>query len=99
MSACPESSSSICPPHGHDCSTVQEAGWAGKRNGELLGLAEHAFDLFLTLDKNLKISTKSVSAKHRRLGRANEIQPHCGHSCASSSLSGCHAWDPVRASY
>lgn len=29
---------------GHECRTVQEAGWAGKVNGELLGLAEDAFD-------------------------------------------------------
>jgi Domain of unknown function (DUF5615) len=26
--------------HGHECLTVQDAGWAGKKNGELLGLAE-----------------------------------------------------------
>jgi len=25
--------------HGHECLTVQEAGWAGKSNGELLSLA------------------------------------------------------------
>lgn len=27
---------------GHDCVTVPEAGWAGKKNGELLSLAENA---------------------------------------------------------
>lgn len=30
-------------------------GWSGKQNGELLGLVEaHQFDVFLTVDQNLK---------------------------------------------
>jgi hypothetical protein len=33
--------------------TVQEAGWAGKQNGELLSLAETAFDVLVTIDTNL----------------------------------------------
>ena len=37
---------------GHDCSTVPEVGLAGKKNGELLSLAEqNGFEVFLTLDK------------------------------------------------
>lgn len=39
--------------HGHECLTVQEAGWSGKQNGELLSLAEAAFDVLVTLDTNL----------------------------------------------
>jgi len=39
--------------HGHDCRTVQEAGWSGKQNGELLSLAEAAFDVLVTVDTNL----------------------------------------------
>ncbi|MEO8482589.1 MAG: DUF5615 family PIN-like protein [Acidobacteriota bacterium] len=38
---------------GHEARTVPEMGWASKRNGELLGLAEAAFDVFLTVDRNL----------------------------------------------
>ena len=35
--------------------TVQELNWQGKKNGELLGLITFAgFDLFITLDKNLR---------------------------------------------
>ena len=34
--------------------TVQEKGWAGKSNGELLRLAEREFDAFLTADQNLE---------------------------------------------
>ena len=39
---------------GHVCSTVQEAGWSGKKNGELLSLAETDFDVLVTVDTNLR---------------------------------------------
>jgi predicted nuclease of predicted toxin-antitoxin system len=40
---------------GHECHTVPEAGWAGKRNGELLFLAEKSgFQIFLTLDRGME---------------------------------------------
>ena len=38
---------------GHESRTVPEMGWASKRNGELLRLAEADFDVFLTVDRNL----------------------------------------------
>lgn len=35
----------------HDCRSVVEEGWAGKKNGELLRLAEDSgFQVFITLD-------------------------------------------------
>jgi len=37
----------------HDVFTVVEMGWSGKSNGELLGLAQNFFDVFLTLDRNI----------------------------------------------
>jgi predicted nuclease of predicted toxin-antitoxin system len=40
--------------YGHECRTVQESGWAGKKNGELLTLAESFFDVLLTVDTNLR---------------------------------------------
>ncbi len=40
---------------GHECHTVPEAGWAGKKNGELLLLAEKSgFEIFLTLDRGME---------------------------------------------
>jgi len=40
---------------GHECSTVPEAGWAGKKNGELLFLAEKSgYEIFLTLDRGME---------------------------------------------
>ncbi|MGO9528559.1 MAG: DUF5615 family PIN-like protein [Verrucomicrobiia bacterium] len=39
---------------GHDCVTVQQRGWGGIKNGELLRLAEPEFDLFITTDQNIR---------------------------------------------
>jgi hypothetical protein len=38
---------------GHDVVTVPDAGWAALKNGELLALAQHQFDAFVTVDRNL----------------------------------------------
>ncbi|MGO8678421.1 MAG: hypothetical protein ACLQVX_21475 [Limisphaerales bacterium] len=39
---------------GHECMTAQRRGWGGIKNGELLGLAEGEFDLFITSDQNIR---------------------------------------------
>jgi len=38
---------------GHEVKTEPECGWAGCKNGHLLGLAQEHFDVFLTVDRNL----------------------------------------------
>lgn len=38
----------------HEVLSVTERGWSGIENGELLALAESEFDVFLTVDQNLK---------------------------------------------
>ena len=38
----------------HQVQPVAEAGWAGTKNGALLRLAESAFDVFVTADRNLE---------------------------------------------
>ncbi len=39
----------------HDVRTVQEMGWSGKKNGELLQLmAAQRFEVFLTVDQNIR---------------------------------------------
>src|ERR1039458_865121 len=47
-----------------DVRMVQQMGWAGVKNGELLRRAEGQFDLFLTADKNLRYQQ---NLKGRRL--------------------------------
>ena len=43
--------------------TVQEAGWSSFTNGELLSVAEGAFDLFITADQNLKYQQNLTGRK------------------------------------
>jgi predicted nuclease of predicted toxin-antitoxin system len=45
---------------GHEVQTVPEAGWAGRKNGELLGLAAGRFDAFITIDRNLVYQQRVV---------------------------------------
>jgi Domain of unknown function (DUF5615) len=37
-----------------DIATVQDAGWGGLKNGDLLAAADARFDVFITTDKNLR---------------------------------------------
>jgi predicted nuclease of predicted toxin-antitoxin system len=39
---------------GHECSTAQQRGWGGIKNGDLLRLAEKDFNLFITSDQNIR---------------------------------------------
>ena len=47
----------------HEVVTVTERGWSGVENGELLALAEAEFDVFLTVDQNLKYQQNLTSIK------------------------------------
>ncbi len=38
----------------HSCSTVQDKGWGGIKNGDLLQRAEGEFALFITSDQNIR---------------------------------------------
>ena len=70
----------------HTCFTVQEARWAGKTNGELLDLAESAFDVLVTLDTNLRyqqnltgrrIAVVVLAARSNRLEDLSPLFPSC----------------------
>jgi predicted nuclease of predicted toxin-antitoxin system len=72
--------------HGHKCLTVQEAGWAGKKNGELLDLAEPRFDVLVTLDANVqyqqnlagrKIAVVVLHSSSNRLEHLRQYFPEC----------------------
>jgi hypothetical protein len=80
---------------GHECRTVSECGWPGKRNGELLALAESLFDVLLTLDKSLpyqqdisssKIAVLIVPARSQPYPRSAPFHPRmlcCLGDCAA----------------
>ena len=38
---------------GHEVKTVPAMGWANFKNGQLLAVAQRAFDVFITVDHNL----------------------------------------------
>ena len=66
----------------HECQTTPEAGFANKKNGVLLSLAETAgFDLFLTMDKgieyqqNLTGRTIAIVAVRAKSNRFRDILP------------------------
>ncbi|MGH9516905.1 MAG: DUF5615 family PIN-like protein [Terriglobales bacterium] len=49
---------------GHECTTVPEAGFAGKKNGELLRLADNAgFECFVTLDRGIEYEQNLANHK------------------------------------
>lgn len=82
----PKALATFLSEHGHECRTVQEAGWAGKQNGELLNLAEAEFDALVTLDTNLryqqnlsgrKIAIIVVLAKVNRLADLGPLFSRC----------------------
>lgn len=73
--------------HGHNCRTVQEAGWSGLANGELLALAEPLFDVLVSIDKGLQYQQNLTGRKiaiviiRARSNRLVDLEPHFP-SCA-----------------
>jgi len=72
--------------HGYECVTVQQAGWAGKKNGELLDLAETLFDVLVTLDTNVryqqnlagrKLAIVVLHSSSNRLEHLRQYFPSC----------------------
>jgi hypothetical protein len=49
----------------HEVKTAYQMGWAAKKNGELLKLVEHEFELFLTVDQNLRHQQNLTSSQLR----------------------------------
>jgi predicted nuclease of predicted toxin-antitoxin system len=71
---------------GHECLTVPEAGLAGRKNGELLQLAEPGFEVFLTIDKGLRyqqnitgrnIAILIIRAKSNRIAGVRSHVANC----------------------
>lgn len=71
---------------GHECRTVQQAGWSGQQNGELLNLAESAFDVFVTIDSQIQYQQKLsrrrlailvLKARTNRLADLSPFFPLC----------------------
>jgi predicted nuclease of predicted toxin-antitoxin system len=63
----------------HDPKTVQEMGWTGKKNGELLALADKGFEVFITLDKNLEAQLNVSKFNLKIVGLFDWKQSSCRH--------------------
>ena len=67
---------------GHKVKTVQEAGWAGVKNGELLGKAAESFNLLITVDRNLSFQQNlhalpiPVLVIHAPTNRLKDLERH-----------------------
>jgi predicted nuclease of predicted toxin-antitoxin system len=74
---------------GFECRTVRELGLSGKKNGELLALAESRFDVLVTLDKSIQYQQNLTGRKIAILligARSNDmddILPHLPASVAA----------------
>ncbi len=82
----PKALKTFLTKHGHESLTVQEAGWAGKQNGELLKLAENNFDALVTVDTNLRyqqnmeerrIAIVLLQSSSNRLEHLSQYFPAC----------------------
>ena len=62
---------------GHECRTVQEMGWSGRKNGALIEAAEREFDVLVTIDQGIQ---HQQNLANRKLGvlildaRSNQIE-------------------------
>lgn len=74
---------------GHECLTVQDAGWAGRENGELLAAAETEFDVLVTVDTNLLYQQNlagrriAIVVLHFSSNRLDYLRPYFP-ACASA---------------
>ena len=85
---------------GHEVFTVTGHGWSGIKNGKLLALADAEFDVFLTVDQNLKyqqnltafrIAVILLVARNNRLQTLLPLMPE-----VRAALMGVHAGDFIR---
>jgi uncharacterized protein DUF5615 len=69
---------------GHEVVTVQELGWAGVKNGELLRRTAGQVDAFLTMDRNLeqehdlRALSFGVVVIRARSNRVQDLRPLIG---------------------
>lgn len=68
---------------GHECNAARRAGFGGKKNGQLLQLAEEAgFQVLVTVDKNIpyqqNLRARSISLLiiGTKSNRIKELRPH-----------------------
>ncbi len=72
----------VLSTHGFECRTVREMGYSGKRNGELLTIAEDNFDVLVTIDKSIRYQHNFTGRKiavlviRPKTSKLTDILPH-----------------------
>ncbi len=67
--------------HGHEVKTVAAMDWSNRKDGELLNAAQHEFDAFITVDRNLPYQQHlpkfniAVIILRARTNRLVDLQP------------------------
>lgn len=81
---CPRKLRFFLPPH--EIATAQDRGWAELRNGQLLELAQHEFDVLLSIDANIEyqqrltefdIALIVLRSLTGRLEELEQLMPDC----------------------
>jgi hypothetical protein len=75
--------------------TVAEAGWKGKKNGELLAAAEGEFDVLLTMDRSIEHQqnlTRLDVAIVRLVASRNTYEDLAPLIAEASAISGALGW-------
>jgi hypothetical protein len=66
---------------GHEVKTARQMGWSSVKNGDLLTLAAEAFDVFVTVDRNLSFQQNlpvfaiAVIVLHAKTNRLSDLRP------------------------
>jgi len=72
---------------GHDCRTASEVGLAGRKNGEVLSLAERlGFEIFVTMDKGVEYEQNLTGRKIAIINTAMAGLPPGGPQLSSKSF-------------
>ncbi len=65
-----------------ELSTINDLGWNGIKNGKLLELAQHKFDILVTIDQNMPYQQRlanysiSIIAFRTKSNRYKDLLPH-----------------------
>lgn len=91
---------------GHSVSTVQQMGWSGLKNGNLLRSASGQFDVLVTLDRNLphqqslKGTGIAVLVIKTRSSKLSDLEPivdevlQALRACAPETVTRVGEWNP-----
>jgi hypothetical protein len=74
----------------HECETVRDAGFSGKENGQLIGLAEKKFEVLITIDirhqQNITGRNIAILIIRAASNDLDDIRPHIPEALAALKI-------------